>query len=494
MASKKKHLKVVPSTGQQQIVDVEADAPPFTERGLASLFAERHAHDLRYVAAWGKWFRWNGHKWEEEKTLYAFDLARALCGEQSLELAKAKQLAKDKDIKIPSHDLNSAKTVAAIVTLARADRRIAATTEQWDADPWLLNTPGGIVDLRTGEMRPCRPEDYCTKSTAVAPDANCPCPLWDAFHKTITNDDDLLAYKYRWYGYCLTGVTIEHALQFSWGTGRNGKGTEINTVAKIAGDYHRAVDSETFEATKYERHLSELAVLHRIRFVTSSESQEGRYWNEKRIKQVTGGDPITANFMRQDPFTFMPQFKPHFSGQHKPGLRNVNEALKARIHMVPYNVVVPEEERDKHLSEKLQKEWPGILHRIIQGCLDWQEKGLAPPKAVVDATAEYFETQDTFGNWLRECCIEGANKFAGSLALLASYNAWSTAGYPISLMALQKKLDDLGYKKGRAGSPKQVSGYWGLELKNQPSAKTEGDYDPQVPPQGELPYADEVPI
>src|SRR5262249_545212 len=156
----------------------------------------------------GKWLRWTGHKWEEEDTLYSFDLARALCREESARCNMAPT----------AKALASAKTRAAVVSLAREDRRLAATVDQWDTDLWLLNTPEGVIDLRTGNMREHRPEDYITKVTAVAPGGEC--PLWLQFLDTITaSDQELQAYLQRALGYALTGSVKEHALSFLYGMG-----------------------------------------------------------------------------------------------------------------------------------------------------------------------------------------------------------------------------------------------------------------------------------
>jgi putative DNA primase/helicase len=439
-------------------------APAFTEEALALEFAE-DAYDLRYVAAWGRWFRWVGYKWQEEKTLYAFDRARALCRQQYRLSEKTEHKRRD---------LLTAKTVAAVVRLAQSDRRIAGTIEQWDADPWLLNTPGGCVDLTTGELREHYSTDYCTKCTAVTPDPDCPIPQWKAFLAWNTQgDEDLQAYKQRWYGYCLSGVTTEHIFRFSWGTGDNGKSTEINTIADLMGDYHHTAPIETFMETKQDRHLTEVADLVGARFVTSSETAEGRYWNEERIKRLTGGDEMAARFMRMDLFRFKPQLKLDLSGNHKPNLRTANQANKRRIHMNHFSATISAEMKDRNLPEKLKAEWPGILSWQIQGCLEWQRQGLAPPKAVVDSSEEYFASEDTLGEWISDCCIKDNAAFTSTTLLFGSYKIWNedAGGYPITEKRFAKQLEDRGgFRRDRVGYP-QVRGFHGLKLKGDQQAK-----------------------
>jgi putative DNA primase/helicase len=179
--------------------------------------------------------RWNGHVWKDDNTLAAYDLVRRVCRERSAEA---------NDPRVASA-LASAKTVAAVERLAKSDRRHAATTEQWDTDPWLLNTPGGTVDLRSGRLGPCRQDAYCTKSTAVAPDGGC--PRWLAFLDQVTGgDQDMQAFLQRIAGYFLTGAISEQALFFAYGTGGNGKGIFINTLSEISGEYATTASADMF--------------------------------------------------------------------------------------------------------------------------------------------------------------------------------------------------------------------------------------------------------
>jgi hypothetical protein len=277
---------------------------------VANDFSVLHVDRLRYVALWNKWLEWDGARWRFEDTLHAFDLARVLCRD-----------AKDAD-----H-----KTVAAVVALARTDRRQAATVEQWDANPWLLGTPGGTVDLRTGELMPARQSDYITKITSVIPASEPPaqsCQLWLVFLQRVTGgSQELQDYLQRVCGYCLTAITIEDAVFFHYGNGGNGKSVFLDTISGILNDYHEPADMEMFVVTHGEKHPTDLASLRGARLVTAVEVDEGRRWAESKLKQMTGGDPIKARFMRQDFFTYIPQFKPMFAGNHKPAIRNVDKAI-----------------------------------------------------------------------------------------------------------------------------------------------------------------------
>jgi putative DNA primase/helicase len=440
----------------------EARPPAFSDEALALRFAERHAHDLRFVAAWNKWIVWNGSHWRFDDTLHAFDMARCVCREAAAE-CKSKAAAL----------IASAKTVAAVERLARADRRIAATIDQWDADPWLLNTPDGVIDLRTGKWRLRQAGDYMTKITAVGPRGDCPRFL--AFLDRITGGDaELVSYLRRTFGYALTGLTREHALFFGYGTGANGKSVLLLTVAGILGDYHRAAPIETFVASNGDRHPTDLAGLRGARLVTATETEEGRRWAEARIKQLTGGDTVSARFMRQDFFEYRPAFKLVIAGNHKPSLRSVDEAIRRRFHLIPFAVTIPAEERDSELAEKLKGEWPGILAWLIEGCLEWQREGLRPPRAVLTATEAYLSAEDLMAAWIDDKCEPRAGAWESSSALFQSWSAWATAAgeNPGNSKRFAQALETRGFSPSRKMFGR---GFEGLRLVSESDGWTRND-------------------
>jgi putative DNA primase/helicase len=425
--------------------------PEFSAEALALLFAERHARDLRYVAKWGHWIHLDGARWREEGTLLVFDRARAIC----------REAAAGAGPRIASI-LTNGNTSATVERLARADRRLAATVDQWDRDPWLLNTPEGVIDLRTGQSRPHDSLDYITKVCAVSPEGDC--PSWLSFLDRVTaGDRDLQGFIQRMLGYSLTGDASAHALFFLYGTGANGKSVLIDTVSGIVGDYHKTAPIETFTATNGERHPTDLAMLRGARLVTAVETEEGRRWAESKIKALTGGDKISARFMRQDFFEFTPQFKLIIAGNHRPGLRSVDEAIRRRFHLVPFSVTIPAEERDPRLREKLKAEWPGILRWMIEGCLDWQCQGLAPPPAVAGATEAYLEAEDAFSAWIDERCKRDPVSWSGTTELFGSWKAWAErAGeFPGSAKRFAQNLEARGFRPSRQ---MRGRGFLGLTL------------------------------
>lgn len=383
-----------------------------TEDAIALSFAEARRDNLRFCHHAAKWYVWTGSRWLKQETKLAFHWARETC--RAMNAAGEASLAR-------------ANTAAAVERFAQADPTLAVTSEIWDADPWLLGTPDGTIDLRTGRLQPARQSDYITKLTAVGPSRGGPCPLWMRFLADATSGDhDLQRFLQQVAGYCLTGDVREHALFFVYGPGGNGKSVFLNVLAGVMGDYATTAAMDTFTASAHDRHPTDLAMLQGARLVSASETEEGRAWAESRIKQMTGGDTIRARFMRQDFFEYRPQFKLMIVGNHKPVLRNVDDAARRRFNIVPFVHKPPR--LDRELEEKLRPEWPAILAWAIEGARDWRENGLVRPAVVANATNEYFSEQDSVRQWVEECCDTGERSLSDTTAnLFASWTAYALA-------------------------------------------------------------------
>ncbi len=416
----------------------------YADESLALRFSVLHRQDLRYVDVWGKWLHWISTCWEIDETLEVIDCCRAVARAASAEIMSAPE----PNIRLASI-VASRKAVLAIEGLARADRRHASRTQDWDANTWIINTPDGTVDLTTGQLREHRREDYCTKMAAVSPGGNC--PLWFSFlDRAFAGDTDLIAFSRRMVGYSLTGETRDHALFFIYGPGANGKGVFLNTWYRIVGNYAVIAPMETFVATQNDRHPTDLAMMRGARVVISQETEEGHRWAESKIKQMTGGDPIPARFMRQDFFTYQPQFKLMIAGNHKPSLRTVDEAVRRRFHMIPFTVTIPEHERDTQLQEKLKAEWPGILQWAIEGCLEWQRNGLQPPDAVRVATESYLADEDAIQKFLDEKCrVTSFEEYEEVNHLFTAWREWCavTGEYAGTVKRFSQNLETRRFMK-----------------------------------------------
>lgn len=382
-----------------------------SEDMAARAFAEVYKGRLAFCHSRGKWYEFNDHTWVVQETPIAFHYARELSRRISAIATAGGQMQKT-------------RFWAGVERACQADPIFSRTFRHWDTDQYLLGTPGGTMDLRTGELRTSRPTDYISKATLTIPDEFEDCPTWFSFLEQATNgDESLQRFLQQIAGYCLTGDTSEQCLFFIHGQGGRGKGVFLNTIRSVMGDYAITSAMETFEASKSIGHSTSIAMLNGARMVTASETEEGRAWAEARIKQFTGQDPITARFMRQDDFTFDPQFKLMIIGNHQPSLKTVDEAMKRRFNMIPFTV--KPKKKDTRLTERLKKEWPGILRWMIAGCIDWQANGFIRPEVVVKATEEYFADQDMFGQWLQEYCEVDFNSRSFATSATELFVSWS---------------------------------------------------------------------
>jgi putative DNA primase/helicase len=305
-----------------------------------------------------------------------------------------------------------------------------------------------------------------TKITAAAPKAGRR-EIWVKFLDEITGRDQTLQqFLQRVAGYALTGVTSAQALFFLYGTGANGKSVFLSTLAGIFADYHRAAPIDTLTASNTDRHPTELANLVGARLVTAIETEEGRHWSEAKIKALTGGDRIPARFMRQDFFEYTPKFKLMIAGNHKPGLRSVDEAIRRRLNLVPFAVTIPPDQRDPDLAEKLKDEWPAILQWAAEGCVEWQKSGLAAPGAVTAATDAYLQAQDATAAWIEECCEVNPNAWERTADLFGSWRDWAERNgeYVGDQRQFRDRLEGKGiFHRKEPGTGR--AGYQGVKLR-----------------------------
>jgi len=423
---------------------IEKPEQSFSEDAIALEFADKFKDLVRFEGYRNRWFKWVGTRWEVDYKLSALSMARKLCREKANELTQtatqqaiqalpgtATKEEKDKARKsakranqVLNRTLRSAKTVFAVFNLSRADPKLSSDVKQWDASEWLLNTPAGTIDLRTGLMRKHAVRDYITKSCAVSPAIGEP-TRWLAFLDEIFQGDQLMIdYIQRVLGYCITGATKDHALFYAWGRGQNGKTTILETIGYVLGDYWIESPPQAFISGGEGRHETEIARMHNVRLVTSDELPQGKEWDTSKVKRLTGGSTISARFMRQDYFEFEPQFKLLMAGNDRPSIRQVDDAIRRRFHLIPFTFKIPEDRKDKDLPLKLQAEAPLILGWIIKGCLEWQRLGLLPPPVVSSATEDYLTAEDSLATWFDECCDLDPQSISTTTELYQSWMSW----------------------------------------------------------------------
>jgi putative DNA primase/helicase len=455
-------IKGVGEVYDAPIEAVDRIAEP-SEQELAAIFVRRFGHRMRHVKVFGQWLLYNDGRWNKVETDYAYDCAAQICRWASRALLENNKLDSVR------RRLTTAKMASAVERLAAASIKIDARSDQWDSNKMLLNTPGGTVDLRTGKLRAHDPEDHMTKCTSVTPDFDIDCPKWKKHLALVTqNDLDYIAYLQRLFGYFLTGETGEHSFYFAHGhDGRNGKGATIDTVVAIMNDYAINAPAELFAASKFERHSTERARLQGARLVEIAETKEGQAWNESFLSQVTGGNKITARYMRENDFTFIPECKVFIQGNHKLRLSSQNEAMKSRVKLLPFTKTIPEADRIKDFSKTVlvPEEGPAILAWMIEGCLKWQKKGLGRPVVVGDATAQYFADEDVFSQWLETCCKLGPNEVDTHKALFDSWKAYAkeTNEPEGTSRGFGQKLRERGFEPASSIGDDKAKGFKGLK-------------------------------
>ncbi len=401
-----------------------------TELDLASLWVARYGLDgFRSVPGIG-WMHYakGGDRWQRDELLQRYDTAKNVALLASMRAQKASEC----------RALASAKTVNAIINLAASDPRIALAADRLDADAFALNTPEGVVDLRTGTLRPRRVIDYVTQCARVSPSTVDAAPTWQRFLLDVfCGDAELIEFIQRVAGYFLTGDRREQLLFFLYGLGANGKSTFVDVLKHAMGSYAMTLPAQVLMQSQLQNHPTELAQLHRTRLAVSSELEEGQYWAEARIKELTGDEVLRARYMRQDFFEFRMTHKHAIVGNYKPRLKGGDQALARRFVLVPFRARFAGAKRDRTMVDKLKAEAPGVLAWAVAGAVKWHAEGLAIPASVAAASAEYMRDNDDLSIWIEErcMCIDGVRSQASKL--YEDYAKWlRTRGQQVPSMKL----------------------------------------------------------
>lgn len=406
-----------------------------TDDGNALRLVDEHEHDIRYVPQRGRWLRWDGHRWAWDEAGAVREMSRAIARTLPNGEGEAKHRARSL----------SAAGISAMVSMAQTDPRIVAHAAQLDAHRMLLNTPSGAVDLATGEMIPPEPSQMHTRSTAVAPDPDAPTPMWDAFlAQTFGGDNELLQYVQRMAGYSASGSVKWHVLPFLHGGGGNGKGVFLNVMRNLLGDY-AATAPNAFLMAGAQRHETEIARLHGLRLVIASEVNQEAKFDEAKVKELTGGDGLTARFMRQDHFTFEPTHKLWLMGNHQPRVSAGGKSFWRRLRLMPF-IRTPEKVIEDLDLLLISEEGPGILAWVVAGAVAVFRDGLNDPESVKAATAQYAAEEDALARFLDEACHVGGGMQVRTVTEVfrTAYERWCRAEGedPLPSRQLGRELKD----------------------------------------------------
>jgi putative DNA primase/helicase len=445
--------------------EAKSKALALTDLGNARRLIASCAASIRFLYARSSWLTWSDGFWRRDEDGAVMRMAKAVVEEMFAEAARIADEAMRNAVRKHALLSQNANRIAAMVTLARTEVEVVLPIEKLDADPMLLGVANGLVDLRTGTFREARPEDYITKRAGCAFDAGASCPNWIAFlDKVFMGDADLVAYVQRFVGYTLTGMTGEEVVCILWGTGANGKSTFRETVFALLGDYAVASDASLLVANKKGREATpELARLFGARLVTVNESQAGDQLSEARVKFITGHDTITARFLHENPFDFVPTHKTFMTTNHKPIVRGSDEGIWRRIHLWPLNYMFAAQERDVNFREKaLLPELSGLLNWALEGLRAYQREGLAPPRTVMEATNEYREDMDIVGAWIEERCNRDPEARVTTSELHCDYRTWAEheVGFVMSPKVFGRDLVARGFKKTKleGGNKRGIAG------------------------------------
>jgi len=434
-----------------------------TDAGNAERFQAHVGDRFAFVHAWGSWMHYDGVRWQRDGSGEAVRAALATLRAMAGESEKVPDEDHRGELLKHSLDSESSSRLSAMLTLGQAMLPVAP--EALDRDPDLLNVANGTLDLRTGELRRHDRRDWITRLAPVPFEPDAVCPLWESFlHRVMGGNERLIAFIQRAVGYSLTGHVNEQVLLLLYGVGANGKSTFLETARSLLADYSAITDFTTFLKRDSEGARNDLARLVGTRFVSAVEAEAGKPLAEALVKQLTGGDTITARFLFKEFFDFRPQFKIWLAANHKPGIHGSDHGIWRRIRLVPFTVTIPEPERDPRLTAKLAEELPGILAWAVRGCLAWREKGLGVPDEVRAATASYREEMDLFGGFLDDGCVAEARAEVTAKDLYGAYQAWCEANgeKPRSQKSLSVGLRERGFEAFRT---KNARGWRGIRLR-----------------------------
>jgi putative DNA primase/helicase len=460
---------------EEESKESETKEKPFfrlTELGNAERIAHYHGKNLKYCNEY-EWLIWNGKRWEFDSKREIEQIAaktfRELYNGNDAEKGWAKRCEKR------SIRMNSILDTRPLVSVKKTD---------FDSHEYLFNCGNGVIDLKTGELHPHNRDYLFTKISNIEYDDKAECPNWKRFLESIFKNDDgttnqeIIDFLQKAIGYTLTGDISEQVMFFLYGTGRNGKSTFINTIQSLLGDYGRQTNSDTFIKKKNDNSVNnDIARLDGSRFVSAVESEEGQQLSESLVKQITGGEKISARFLRQEFFEFTPEFKVFFTTNHKPIVKGTDEGIWRRIRLVPFTVTIPKEQIDKELPKKLEKEMPGILRWAVEGGLKWQREGLGEPSMIRSATESYREEMDILGPFLNEVCTIDPIQKVEAKTLFDEYKKWCyeyDEAFPLKNRAFYRAIETRGFKKQNGAKNKVFFYGIGLNRFNNHSRVNEG--------------------
>jgi putative DNA primase/helicase len=401
------------------------DGLPYTDLGNAKRLVQKLAGQARYVPERKDWVVRDGHQWKQDVG-YHVELQAKDVGEQLLAGS-----SDDKGRYAAGIKAQSERSIRAMVRLAQTEVGVAVSAAAFDRNPDTLSTAGGLVDLRTGQIRSELNEEFHSKLAGASFDPLAACPAFLTFLEQILPDRESRAYLQRWWGYCLTGLTSEQIILIIYGQGANGKSVLTNLLYRVLGDYARRTPMASLMQRRTDAATNDIAALQGARLILASEGNPGQKLDTALVKSLTGGDPITARFLHKEHVTFDPAGKIVVASNHLPEIDANDPAIWRRLHFLHLDKVFRDEQQDRTLPEKLWAERDGVLAWAVQGAVEWYKTGLAPPAAVRNAVFAYRTELDTIGAFLEErCVVDPASSVPAGMLYHAFCDFARAAGLP----------------------------------------------------------------
>ena len=448
-----------------KILDHKIKRYAFDDTGNADRFVGKFKTTARFSYVDKAWWFYNSKKWEYDNTGKIKQLTEDILKEMKIQRAycqdEDEEKAYDKHLKYTRN--NRGKTNM----IKESEHRLSILPHEFDQRTDAFNCLNGVLDLKTGTLHEHKYEQYLSKISPVEYTDNIDHPKWTNFLNDIfDNDQELIKYIQKAVGYSMTGSTREQCMFFCYGNGANGKSTFLEVVGAILGDYAVNIQPETIMVKNNQGANSDIARLKGARFITTVEPNEGARLNEGLVKQLTGGDTVTARRLYGNEFEFSPEFKLWMGTNHKPIIRGRDEGIWRRMHMIPFMVTIPDHKKDKMLKHKLKKELPGILNWAVQGCLLWQIEGLKMPTKVMDAVKEYRSEMDVVSAFLGECVVKAPGIIEAG-KLYKAYADWAEENneYKMSNTKFGKEIA-LRFERGPMNYGRRT--YEGLKLIDEP--------------------------
>ena len=433
--------------------DISLCKQHLTELGNAQRFAEYSNGIIRYVYNFKQWATWTGKQWELDEAGSACEMIKSMVSEFHRQIAAipAEEGNKEKRKRLSNWAFRSETRSVIVNTAALAQPTLKIDEAAFDAKPFLLNFLNGTLDIRSFRFYNHHREDYLTQIISYEYNKEAKAPRWEQFLSEIfLGRQDLIRFIQKAIGYSLTGSFQERCIFILHGSGKNGKSTFLNVLAKVLGPYAGTLNAEALmiQAHTDDRYLN-FAPLRAARFVSGSESEQNKRLAEAKIKQLSGGDGLQARFLHKNFFTFTPQFKIWLSTNYRPNIRGTDPAIWDRIRLIPFDYRPDEDKTDKQLYEKLLLEGEGILAWAVEGCWLWNNEGLETPYEVKRATTEYKSECDLIGQYLSERTEKTAYKerFVTRKALYDDYKLYSESNNEVVLSpkSFVKELQNRGF-------------------------------------------------